>query len=103
MGLIPRRHRGLIYKALIFIPILWITLALMMYSDRGGSSAGNSGPGAADLSASGGGGSGAEQQHPVPEARGPAPPAAVVVPEIPVLEPQPDPKKPTTEEPELDK
>ena len=35
MGLIPRRHRSLIYKLLLFVPALWLTVAFIIYSDRG--------------------------------------------------------------------
>ncbi len=42
-ALLPRRHRSLIYKVLICIPVLWITIALIMYSERGGGT-GASGP-----------------------------------------------------------
>ncbi|XP_059086114.1 putative polypeptide N-acetylgalactosaminyltransferase 9 isoform X1 [Tigriopus californicus] len=36
MALIPRRHRSLIYKLLILIPVVWLTVAFLLYSDRGG-------------------------------------------------------------------
>lgn len=46
MSVLPRRHRSLIYKILLFIPVLWITVALFMYSERGGGGSGSgSGPG----------------------------------------------------------
>ena len=32
--LVPRRHRSLIYKLLILIPILWLTLAFVMLNDK---------------------------------------------------------------------
>lgn len=35
MGLIPRRHRSTIYKLLVAIPLLWLTVALVLYNDRG--------------------------------------------------------------------
>ena len=58
-ALLPRRHRSLLYKVLLCIPVLWITVALIMYSDRGGGGggtasgpSGGSGPsGVEDLSA----------------------------------------------------
>ncbi len=35
MGLIPRRHRSLLYKVLLAVPVLWLMVALLMYSDSG--------------------------------------------------------------------
>ena len=35
LGLFPRRHRSLIYKLLVLVPVIWITVALFVYSDRG--------------------------------------------------------------------
>jgi len=35
MALLPRRHRGTITKVLIAIPILWLVVAFVLYSDRG--------------------------------------------------------------------
>lgn len=45
MGLIPRRHRSLIYKLLVLIPVVWITVALVIYTEnnRGGDSGGGGG------------------------------------------------------------
>lgn len=37
MALIPRRHRSLIYKLLVIIPVAWLTIALLMYNDRSSS------------------------------------------------------------------
>ncbi len=34
MGLIPRRHRSLFYKLLLLIPVLWITVAFLMYNEK---------------------------------------------------------------------
>lgn len=34
MSLIPRRHRSLVYKLLVIIPVVWITVALVMYNDK---------------------------------------------------------------------
>lgn len=36
MAIIPRRHRSLVYKLLILIPVVWLTVAFLLYSDRGG-------------------------------------------------------------------
>ena len=35
MGLIPRRHRSLVYKVLLAVPLLWLMVVLIMYSDSG--------------------------------------------------------------------
>lgn len=32
MSWIPRRHRSLIYKLFILIPVAWITIAFLMYN-----------------------------------------------------------------------
>lgn len=42
MSLFPRRHRSLIYKLLIFIPALWLTISFLLYTDHVGSGRGNS-------------------------------------------------------------
>ena len=42
MGLIPRRHRSLLYKLLVIIPLLWLTVAFLLYSEHRQSSQQNS-------------------------------------------------------------
>ncbi len=42
MGVIPRRHRSLVYKLLVLVPLLWLTVALIMYNDSGGAGKSNS-------------------------------------------------------------
>ncbi len=34
MGLIPRRHRSLVYKVLITVPLIWLTVAFVMYNSN---------------------------------------------------------------------
>ena len=46
MAFIPRRYRSLVYKLLILIPVVWLTIAFLVYSDRGGGAAGGGGAGA---------------------------------------------------------
>ena len=46
MAFIPRRYRSLVYKLLILIPVVWLTIAFLVYSDRGGGAGGGGGAGA---------------------------------------------------------
>ena len=34
MAIIPRRHRSLICKLLVIIPVAWLTIAFLLYSDH---------------------------------------------------------------------
>ena len=43
---IPRRHRSLVYKLLILIPVAWLTIAFLYYNGRVDGVAGNALPNA---------------------------------------------------------
>ena len=43
---IPRRHRSLVYKLLILIPVAWLTIAFLYYNGRADGVAGNALPNA---------------------------------------------------------
>jgi hypothetical protein len=52
MALIPRKYRNLIYKLLVLIPLIWLTVALLHNNNS------NNAPAPSDLDQSGGSGSG---------------------------------------------